>query len=464
MTAPRRVLVVDDDPAIRETISTNLGEWGYEVVAAGTAEQALSQLQSFGPALIITDIRMPGMSGLDLLATVKESGTDIDVAVITAFEDMPTAVAAMKAGALEYLVKPLDLDRIELTVQRCFRDRAARKRAARFDVLEAESAERYALADLVGRHPSMIEVYKTVGAVASSRAPVLILGETGTGKELVARAIHFNSPSAAEPFVAVNCTAIPESLLESELFGHVRGAFTGASTDRKGRFELAGSGTVFLDEIGDTTPAFQAKLLRVLQEREFQPVGAERTRRSEARVLAATHRDLDAAVAAGTMREDLYYRLRVVVIVVPPLRERRSDIPLLAAHILSRAAVEMHHPARTLAPSAIERLVSHDWPGNVRELENTLTRALLLTRGGTISADDLPIDRVRTAESQDANRDTPRDLRLRTLEAAHVRLVLRETLGNKRRAAKLLGVSRSRLDRLLEKHGIEASRSPGVEQ
>jgi two-component system response regulator PilR (NtrC family) len=362
----RRILLVDDDDGIRETIELNLARWGYEVSTAVSAEQALARLGAFDPGLVITDVRMPGMSGLELLAKLRDAAPEIDVIVMTAFEDMRTAVEAMKAGAYEYLVKPLDLDQIELVVRRCFKDRAARRRAARQAELDAESAGQYALSELVGRNPRMIAVYKTVGSVASSRAPVLIRGETGTGKELVARAVHFNSPAADEPFVAVNCTAIPETLLESELFGHVRGSFTGASSDRKGRFELAGAGTVFLDEIGDTTPSFQTKLLRVLQEREFLPVGAEKARRSEARVIAATHRNLEELVARGAFREDLYYRLRVVEIVVPALRERRDDIPLLAEHILRRAAAEMHGPTRMLTAEARDALLAHAWPGNVR--------------------------------------------------------------------------------------------------
>jgi DNA-binding NtrC family response regulator len=453
---------VDDDAAIRETISNNLEAWSYTVASAESGTAALAMIHEFDPGLVITDVRMPGMSGLELLASIRRLAPGVDVVVVTAFEDMATAVAAMKAGALEYLVKPLDLDRIEILVERCFKDRSARRRAERHAQLESESGERYAISELIGRNPRMIEVYKTVGAVAESRAPVLIRGETGTGKELVARAIHFNSAAASEPFVAVNCTAIPESLLESELFGHVRGAFTGAASDRKGRFELAGSGTVFLDEIGDTTGAFQAKLLRVIQQREFTPVGAERSRRTEARVIAATHRDLEALVASGAFREDLYYRLRVVEIVVPPLRDRLDDLPLLASHILRRAAAEMHHPTRSLASGALERLAAHDWPGNVRELENTLTRALLVTRGSMITADDLPVAQLRSRAAETASHARA-DSSLRHAVRAHVERVLHETEGNKRRAAKLLGISRSRLDRLLAVGGQEAGDGNGPE-
>jgi transcriptional regulator with PAS, ATPase and Fis domain len=287
---------------------------------------------------------------------------------------------------------------------------------------------------------------------------VLIRGETGTGKEVIARAIHFNSDAAGEPFVAVNCTAIPEPLLESELFGHVRGSFTGATNDRKGRFELAGRGTIFLDEIGDTSPAFQAKLLRVLQEREFHPVGGERARRTEARVIAATHRPLERLVREGRFREDLYYRLRVVEIVVPALRERPDDLVPLAEHLLAKAGRELHKEGVSLSADAVRALRAYDWPGNVRELENTLTRALVLARGRTITPDLLalgagaPNDAAEGGEGVELRGDET----LATAERAHVARVLSRVRGNKRRAARVLGVSRSRLDRLIEKHGLAA--------
>jgi DNA-binding NtrC family response regulator len=302
----------------------------------------------------------------------------------------------------------------------------------------------------------MIEIYKTIGAVARARTPVLIRGETGTGKEVIARAIHFNSTDASEPFVAVNCTSIPEALLESELFGHMKGSFTGATGDRKGRFELAGRGTIFLDEIGDTSPAFQAKLLRVLQEREFYPVGGERARRTEARVVAATHRPLERMVREGQFREDLYFRLRVVEIVVPPLRERRGDIPVLAEHLLREGARELHVAPPVLAADAVARLTAYDWPGNVRELENALTRALVLGRGSAVTADDLLLGNAEPMpERTDHGEGVVDDQSLAAMERAHIVRVLERTRGNKRQACRALRISRPRLDRLLEKHGIQ---------
>jgi two-component system response regulator PilR (NtrC family)/two-component system response regulator HydG len=441
-----RILVVDDDASIRETFRHHLAGQGYQMATAGDAAEAIAQLAGFDPALVITDVRMPRLSGLELLQQLKEARPDLDVIVITAHQDMATAIGAMKAGAYDYLVKPLDLDQIDLVVTRCLRDRAARAKARR---LTAEVAGPYQLDRIVGRDPAMIEVFKLIGSVTRGRTPVLIRGETGTGKELVARAIHYNSDAAGEPFVALNCTAIPVELLESELFGHVRGAFTGAVSDRRGRFELAGRGTIFLDEIGDTSPALQAKLLRVLQEREFFPVGSEKSRRTEARVIAATNRDLKSLVKEERFREDLYYRLKVVEIRLPPLRDRPGDIPVLARHFLEQGAREMHLPAPTLSEPALKVLTRYDWPGNVRELEHTLTRAMVLARGGVIGAEHLPLGAPVPGRT-----DEPEDDSLEAAERAQVRRVLARTGGNKRQASALLGISRPTLDRLMEKHGL----------
>jgi DNA-binding NtrC family response regulator len=444
----KRILVVDDDAAIRETLERSIARWGYDVVTAASAEDALANVARLDPAIVVTDVRMGGMDGLELLRTLRERAPSIDVIVITAFEEMRTAIDAMKAGAFEYLVKPLDLDHIELVLHRCFTYRALRRRA---NHLAAVAGEPFALEQIAGRDPRMIEIYKTIGQVARSRAPVLIRGETGTGKELIARAIHFNSADLDEPFVAVNCTAIPEPLLESELFGHKRGAFTGAVSDRRGSFAQAAAGTVFLDEIGDTSGAFQAKLLRVLQDREFTPIGAERGERTDARVIAATHRDLETLVHDRVFREDLYFRLRVVELRVPPLRERRADIPILVEHFLKKLARTLNQPPRVLTREALSVLTAHDWPGNVRELENALTRAAVLSRGDVIDAADVAI-----SESVPHSETAPPEVgdALALAEAAHVRRVLAKAGGNKRKAARLLRVSRTRLDRLIERHNL----------
>ena len=443
------ILVVDDDESIRETLVRELGRGGYEMSAADSAETAVARVRELEPELVITDLRMRGMSGLDLLDWLRKTVPDVAVIVITAHQDMETALQAIKKGAQDFLVKPLDLDQIELVVARTFKERSLR----RMRQLAHAAAEPYRQGQLIGRDPAMIAISKTIGALAATRAPVLLRGETGTGKEVVARTIHFTSDAAVEPFVAINCTAIPEALLESELFGHVRGSFTGAANDRKGRFELAGAGTVFLDEIGDVSPIFQTKLLRVLQDGEFYPVGAERPRRTAARVIAATHRPLEELVRDGRFREDLYFRLRVVEITIPPLRERRGDVPALADALLTRISGELHRglhlPERTR-----RALMAHDWPGNVRELENALRRAAVLSRTGALEVEDLSLGTLSSVTTAPSSTD----LSLAAATFTHVERVLASTGGNKRQAARVLGISRQRLDRLLA-HDVDSERS-----
>jgi two-component system response regulator AtoC len=455
-----RILVVDDHAAIRRTLERHLSRQGHVVATAGTAEDALAQLPEFAPALVIADIRMPGMGGIELLRRVRSLADDIDVLMITAHEDMATAVTAMKAGAYDYLVKPLDLDAIDQQVFRCLGERTLRRRVGHFSRV---AVEMHGLANLVGRDPAMIDIYKLIGLLSENRATVLIRGETGTGKERIAQAIHVNSAHRDDPFVAVNCTALAENLLESELFGHVRGAFTGAVQSRKGYFELAGEGTVFLDEIGDMSLELQAKLLRVLDEGEFYPVGSEHPRSTRARVLAATHRPLERLVRDSRFREDLYFRMRVVEITVPPLRERKDDIPFLAQHLLGKIALKMHRSLDGISDAALRRLEDYHWPGNVRELENTLMRAAVLARSTVIDVDHIS---VGTMEVEDAWAPPAADepVELAVVEAAHVRRILDRTGGNKRQAARLLGISRQRLDRLVKKHGLwPGSGPPGVD-
>lgn len=469
-----RILVVDDDASIRRTFQRHLSGLGHTVSVAATAEEALSQLPDFAPTLVIADVRMPGLDGIELLRRVRTAGDDIDVLIITAYEDMATAVTAMKAGAYDYMVKPLDLDAIDLLVARCLGERALRRRAVHFSRIAAEG---HRLDALLGRDPAMIDIYKLIGVLSGNRAAVLLRGETGTGKECIARAIHFNSDQKEEPFVAVNCTALAESLLESELFGHVRGAFTGAVQSRRGYFELAGDGTVFLDEIGDMSVELQAKLLRVLDEGEFYPVGSERPRVTQARVVAATHRPLEQLVREGLFREDLYFRLRVVEIVVPPLRSRKGDIPLLARHLLGKIALKLHRHIDGISEEAVRRLVSYDWPGNVRELENTLTRAAVLARSPIIGAEQVSVGMLGvekggpaadTREGPAAGQETSGEpvlpwsevIELDAAEALHIRRILDRAAGNKRQAARLLGISRQRLDRLIRKHRLWPGSGP----
>ena len=452
-----RILIVEDDRSHLEILERHLARSGHEVKGVESAEKALGAVGEFKPHLVVSDLRMPGMSGFDLLQKLRADAPDIAVILMTAYDDMQTAIDAMKAGAYDYMVKPLDLDNVDEVVESVLSklETTGGNGAKAREPVDQATLES---SGLVGHHPSMVEVFKIIGRVAVSSVPVLIRGETGTGKELIAKTIHANSRRSDAPFISVNCTSLPETLLESELFGHVKGAFTGAQSDRKGRFELAGSGTIFLDEIGDTSPAFQAKLLRVLQEQEFYPVGGERPRRSAARVLAATHQPIEKLVKEGTFREDLYFRLRVVEITVPPLRKRRSDIPILARHLVARAARVAERPTPSISEEVIRRLAIHDWPGNVRELENALTRAVVLAQGDTLTPEHLnlqsSVPEPGPAHDDDGPEERELDAVLDAAERAHVQKVLLETGGHKSQSAEILQISRGRLDRIIEKHEL----------
>ena len=420
-----------------------LTDQGLAVDAAADGQLALDYLDEQTPDVILADIRMPELDGLALLRLVRTRSPGIDVVLMTAFDDMPTVATAMREGAADFLTKPLDLHELRRVLSRILSDRDTRRKSVDSERVAVRSG-----ADLVGRDVRMIEIYKTIGQVAAARTNVLIRGESGTGKELIARAIHEQSPDRGHPFVPVNCSALPVTLLESELFGHTRGAFTGAAAARRGRFALAGKGTIFLDEIGDTSPDFQTKLLRVLQEHEFVPVGAERAERTDARVIAATHRPLEQLMAAGHFREDLYYRLRVVEISVPPLRDRQSDLPLLVRHLAGRASAALGRGEPVVSTAALDAIRRHRWPGNVRELENCLRRAVVLTTSDVIRPEHLGI-------GSDTN-DRPAKLpSLAELEREHVARVMASTHGHKARAAQILGVSRPRLNRMLQEYGLE---------
>jgi len=433
-----RILIVDDDTDALEVYRTRLAHAGFEVEVAESAEQALGRVAAFGPRLVVTDVRMGGMSGLELLERLREAMSGIDVVVMTGHEDMETAVSAMKAGAFDFLVKPVDPKALQALAERCFREQ---------DLMEAEeggAGESLPAAlpkgSLVGKNVRMIEIYKTIGVLSRNRTTVLIRGETGTGKEVIARAIHDHSAFAAEPFIAVNCSALTDTLLESELFGHVKGAFTGAVGSRRGYFELAGKGTIFLDEIGDTSPELQTKLLRVLQERLFYPVGGEAPRTTQARVVAATHQPMEEFVAAKRFREDLYFRLKVVEIRVPPLRERADDIEPLATALLSRIREETGRDVRRISDDAMARLRSHAWPGNVRELENALMRAAILARGTVIGPDHLVLG---------GEAGVGEDLTLSSAQQRHIQRVMERVGGDETEAAQLLGISAEELKVLM---------------
>jgi len=438
-----RILIVDDDANVRASLSEALVEHGAVVEVADDGLTALALLERFDPEFALCDVRMSDIDGLSFLEMVRQRRPDVDVVLMTAFDDMETVASAMRGGAVDFLVKPIGLKQLLAVTDRVFEDRQMRRRAARQSPAPVRPGN-----PLVGRDPRMIEIYKLVGQAAATTANVLIRGESGTGKELVARAIHAHSSAAAEPFLAVNCAALPSTLLESELFGHVRGAFTGAHETRRGRFALAGHGTIFLDEIGDTTLDFQTKLLRVVQDREFQSVGSERLERTEARVIAATHQNLESMIGERRFREDLYYRLRVVEIVIPPLRDRLSDLPLLTEHLVARAAESLGMAAPVLSPAALDRLLEHTWPGNVRELENCIKRAVVVASGSVIRPEHLSFTVPR-------GDDRTKLSSLDEVEREQVVRVLAAMDNHKGRAAEILGVSRPRLRRLIEKYGLE---------
>ena len=460
-----RILLVDDDDDLRSVFREKLEYSGHEVDEADSAEVALAKVSAFDPALVVTDVRMDGMTGLELLSRIRESMENVDVIVMTGHDTMTSAVEAMKSGAFDYLVKPVGLKELVAVVDRCLSDQKINRATAEqreangedVDGAEAEAAEADAgRRKVVGRDPKMIEIYKMIGVLSRNRATVLVRGDTGTGKEMIARAVHDHSIHSEEPFIAVNCTALTDTLLESELFGHVRGAFTGAVGGKKGYFELAGRGTIFLDEIGDTSPDFQSKLLRVLQERQFYPVGGEQPKTTEARVVAATHQPMEELVVEGGFREDLYFRLRVVEIYVPSLRERREDIPLLAQHLLERIRREIGATVRGISDEAMARIREYDWPGNVRELENALTRAAIVARGPLVGPDHLTLGiHADVGLSRKALGGVPEgDLTLDGAIECQIRRVLEQTEGNKTEAASLLGISRSRLTRYVERLGL----------
>ena len=432
----RRIMVVDDDKDALEVYRTRLNHAGFDVEVAESAEQALSRVKKFDPGLIVTDVRMSGMTGLELLSKIREAMEGVYVVVMTGHDDMETAVTAMKSGAFDFLVKPVDPKVLQALAERCFRELDEDNEGP--DTEDEEVSLKSG--QLIGRDPQMVEIYKTIGVLARNRATVLIRGETGTGKEVIARAIHQHSAFSGEPFIAVNCTALTDTLLESELFGHTKGSFTGAISARKGYFELAGEGTIFLDEIGDTSPDFQTKLLRVLQERSFYPVGGEEPRTTHARVIAATHQPVEQLIKEGRFREDLYFRLKVVEIVVPPLRDRPGDIPLIANALLGRVREETHREVYRISDAALENLLSYNWPGNIRELENALMRGAILARGSVIGEDHLVLgDQSITSD----------DLTLDLAINRHVQSVLARCAGDQAATAELLGITKKKLKDLL---------------
>ncbi len=453
-----RVLVVDDDKSIRRSLEKFLGGEGYDVVTAADGPEALRTFA--GADVVLLDLGLPGMDGFDVLSQARATPHPPPVIVITARDDMQSTVRAIQLGAYEYLVKPIDIDRLRLVVRRARESRDAERALGNFVARESES---YQVGNIIGKSAAIREIYKQIGLVSTSKASVLVLGESGTGKELVAKAIHYASADRDHPFVAINCTAFAPGVLESELFGHVKGAFTGAVADKVGRFELAGAGTLFLDEIGELSLELQAKLLRVVQERSFERVGDGRAVPLRARIIAATHRDLGAMVERGEFREDLYYRLRVVELHLPPLRQRAEDVPLLVDGLLSKINREVHKQVRAVSPETMAALARYPWPGNVRELENALTRAVVLSQGEILEARHLPMLAGRARTESSAPAESAELLSLREVERRHIERVLAASAWNKRRACAVLEISRPTLDRKIDEYGLARPAGAGEE-
>ncbi|MBI3029821.1 MAG: sigma-54-dependent Fis family transcriptional regulator [Candidatus Rokubacteria bacterium] len=444
-----RILVVDDEPAQRELVGGFLRKQGFDVAEAPDGRTALERFRKEPFDLLLTDQKMPGLSGLELLEAARAITPAAAVIIMTAYGTIETAVAAIKGGAADYLTKPLNLDEL---LHRIAQVRERQRLIMENRELREALQERHRVEGIIGESGRMQEVLSLVRRVAGSDATILIQGESGSGKELIARAIHYASPRAGGPLVSVNCAALPETLLESELFGHEKGAFTGAVAARKGRFELADGGSLFLDEIGDLPLHLQVKLLRVLQEREFERVGSSRPVSVDVRLLAATHRDLEALVRAGRFRDDLYYRINVVTISLPPLRERREDIPLLLDHFVEKFSRRNGKRIGGLTRDAREALLRYDYPGNVRELENLVERAVILTRDEVIGLEDLPLG-VKEREGEPTG-ETSLTVRVEGLERRMIREALARADGVQTRAAEILGISERVLRYKLKKYGL----------
>jgi DNA-binding NtrC family response regulator len=447
------ILVVEDEKSQREMLSGFLSKEGHAVREVENGEQAVLAVREGSLDLLLLDYKMPGMNGLEVLQEVKRINPDIDVIMMTAFGTIETAVKAMKAGAVDYITKPVDLDELLLHLNRLSERRVLLREN---EILRQELRDKGVTADQIISHgPEMEHLVNMAGRIAPSRATILIQGESGTGKELLARLIHHLSPRSERPMIAVNCGAIPETLLEAELFGHEKGAFTGAAGRRIGRFEEADGSTLFLDEVGELSPSVQVKLLRFLQEREFQRLGGNQTIRADVRVISATNRDLEMKVREGAFREDLYYRLNVVVMSIPPLRERKADIPLLVDHFLKRYARDNGKTIDGLSHEARDLILKYDYPGNVRELENIIERAVVIARGRIITVDDLPFkDRQKLAEAKRPDGQAMKSA-METLERRLVEEAMQEAQGNQSRAADLLGISERMLRYKLKKYSLK---------
>ena len=446
--AEETILVVDDEAIAREGLRMTLADEGYRLLEAESAVAALNLLRTTPADLVLSDLRMPGLDGLEFLRNLRELHPDLLVVIITGFASVESAIAAMKEGAFDYLTKPYNLDAVRLTVRRAL---AQRRLQAENRALKEELAASRGAARILGHSPPMQQIMALVEQVAGSRSSVLITGESGTGKELVARALHYRSPRAEKAFVSLNCSSLAETLLENELFGHEKGAFTDARERKTGLFEAAAGGTIFLDEVGDIPMAMQPKLLRVLQEREVLRVGGTAPVKVDFRLVTATNRDLQAAIGEGRFRQDLFYRLNVISLAMPPLRERAEDIPELARHFLERFCRDEKKEIHGFTDEAMRLLAQYAWPGNVRQLENVVERVVILDRRGSIDAADLPPELTAGPDSELGDL-----VSLAEHEKRHILRVLEAVAGNRSKAARILGLDRSSLWRKLKEYGVPA--------
>jgi len=446
MKRKTKILIVDDEAIVRESLRDWMSDVGYHVFAAENGSQALEIIERERLGIVIADLVMPGMDGIELMRRAKEIVPNIRVVIITAYGSVPTAIAAIREGAYDYIEKPFCPERVELLVEKMVEHQGLIEENIS---LHQKLEERYRFENIIAKSSKMQQVIEVIKVIAKSNATILITGDSGTGKELVARAIHSQSHRQGKPFVAVSCAALPESLLESELFGHEKGSFTGAHAQRKGKFEVANRGTLFLDEIGEMSANIQVHLLRVLEEKEFTRVGGNELIKVDVRVISATNKDMKKAVANGEFREDLYYRLNVVTIELPPLRERKDDIPLLGEHFLKKFAIDNQKEITGFSPDAIDFLLKYDWPGNVRELENAIERAVILAKNPSIEVTDLPQENLLTAGS------APQGGMLKEVEKNHILNILSQTRGNNlSEAARILGISRATLYNKIKEYGI----------
>jgi two-component system, NtrC family, response regulator AtoC len=443
-----KIIIIDDDESTRETLSTYLTELNFETYSADCGNKGIDLVKKINPDLVISDVNMPDINGLEVLKQIKEIDDLIQVIIITAFDDMNTTIQAMQKGAYDYLEKPVDINRLKISINRSLENRKMSQRLE--SVLPNSYIENNTI---VGKSTVMREIYKKIGQASATRITVLIQGESGTGKELIAKIIHTSGITKDQPFIAINCTAMPETLLESELFGHVKGSFTDAIKDKRGKFELAGEGTIFLDEISEMSVNLQAKLLRVLQEHEFERVGGEAVIPMKARVISATNCDLHKLVEKGKFREDLFYRLSVFSISPPPLRERRDDIELLIKHFIEKVNVTLHKTVRKIPDDVMKMLKMHDWKGNVRELENTLMQAIVLSKGDVLEKENILLRQPGTLTNNEANVGS--NITMEELEKMHMKSILEKTNWDIKTSCDILGISKATIYRKIESYSLK---------